>query len=164
MALNRARREGYSRVGAVALMCFIFAGAALMYFKTDLFRSGTRGPVELSGLVSVRGSVSLKHLNFSSREIQAINKAVMVHKNTFTHVGMVVDAVGRVDQINESTVLVFAMELKTGGDLAVKSWSRKVNRKALVDQVVAYMYKAAKEYDEFKKFPDVKRNFKTLYI
>ncbi len=164
MSLNKARRGGYSRVGAVAVVCFMLAGAALIYFKTDLFRSGAPGPVGLSGLVSVRGSVSLEQLAFSSREVQAINKVVMAHKNTFTKVDMVVDAVGSVDSVNDSTVLVFAMELKTNGDLQVKSWSRKVKRGALVDQVVAYMYKAAKEYDEFKKFPDVKRNFKTLYI
>lgn len=164
MALNKARRGGYSRVSAVALVSFLLAGAALIYFKTDLFRNTTPGPVGLSGLVSVRGSVSLEQLDFSKREIQAINKVVAAHRDTFTHVGMVVDAVGKTDTVNETTVLVFAMELKTSGDLEVKSWSRKVKRGALVDQVVAYMYKAAKEYEEFQKFPDVKRNFKTLYI
>lgn len=163
--VSKSARSGKStQVAVLAVLCFMIAGASLVYLKTDLFRDASPAQVGLSGLVSVRGSVSLEHLALSPREIKAINKVVNAHKGTFTKVDMVVDAVGQVDEVKDSTVLVFAMALKTNGDLEIKSWSRKVKRSVLVDQMVSYMYKAAKEYDEFQKFPDVKQNFKTLYI
>jgi cell division protein FtsI/penicillin-binding protein 2 len=86
------------------------------------------------------------------------------YRDTFSKVGLIVDTVERVDEITPSTVLVVAVELQTNGDLVVKSWSRKVTRDKVVSQLVGYMGKAAGEYEEFKKFPDVKQNFKTLYI
>jgi hypothetical protein len=150
-------------VGFFAVFFFLVAVAGLVYFQTDLFRGGSpdRG---LSGLVSVRGAVSLERLSLSEQEIAAINQAVTKYRDTFSKVDLVVDTVGKVDKITPSTVLVFAVELQTNGDLVVKSWSRKVPRGKMVSQLVGYMGKAAREYKEFKRFPDVKQNFKTLYI
>lgn len=150
-------------VGIFAVVFFLIAGFGLVLFKGQIFQKvGTsRG---LSGLVAVRGSVSLDQLNFSVKEISAINKVVNQHRNTFTKVDLVVDAVGPVDRIDESTELELAMILQTNEQLVVKSWSRKITRGKMVAQVVSYMYKAAREYKEFKRFPDVKQNFKTLYI
>jgi cell division protein FtsI/penicillin-binding protein 2 len=150
-------------VGFLALFFFFVAVAGLVYFQTDLFRtaSSERG---LSGLVSVRGSVSLEQLALSEQEIGVINQAVAKYRDTFSKVDLIVDTVGRVDKITPDTILVFAVELQTNGDLVVKSWSRKVPRGKMVSQLVGYMGKAASEYKEFKRFPDVKQNFKTLYI
>jgi hypothetical protein len=150
-------------VGFLALFFFFVAVAGLVYFQTDLFRtaSSERG---LSGLVSVRGSVSLEQLALSEQEIGVINQAVAKYRDTFSKVDLIVDTVGRVDKITPDTILVFAVELQTNGDLVVKSWSRKVPRGKMVSQLVGYMGKAAGEYKEFKRFPDVKQNFKTLYI
>ena len=152
-----------SKVGLLALICFLIAGVGLVYFKTDILRAVAPQPGGMSGLVSVRGSVSLEQLHFTQQEIQAINQVVNANQKTFTKVDMIVDAVGHVNEIKEDTVLVFAVSL-TAGDLEVKSWSRKMQRKILVAQFVDYIRKAATEYEEFKKFPDVKKNFKTLYI
>lgn len=150
-------------VGSLAIFFFFVAVAGLVYFQTDLFRlaSPERG---LSGLVSVRGSVSLEQLALSEQEIGIINQAVARYRDTFSKVDLIVDTVGHVDKITPNTVLVFAVELQTSGDLVVKSWSRKVPRDKMVSQLVGYMGKAAGEYKEFKRFPDVKQNFKTLYI
>jgi len=150
-------------VGFFAVFFFFVAVGGLVYFQTDLFKGGSpkRG---LSGMVSVRGMVSLERLALSDREVQDINRAVEQYRDTFTGVILTVDTVGRVDEITPSTVLVFAVELQTSGDLVVKSWSRKVPRGKMVSQLVGYMGKAAGEYKEFQRFPDVKQNFKTLYI
>lgn len=154
----------YTRVSLLVAASFVLAGFVLVYFKTGLLRSDSAGSEGMSGLVSVRGSVSLDQLDFSRQEIRAINQAVDAYRKTFTKVDMIVDTVGRVGDIQEDTVLVFAVSLKTNGELEVKSWSRKIERKNLVSQFVGYIRRAATEYEEFKKFPDVKRNFKTLYI
>ncbi|WP_319581752.1 hypothetical protein [uncultured Pseudodesulfovibrio sp.] len=151
-----------SPVGFFAIF-FLIAVAGLVYFQTDLFRPGVpeRG---LSGLVSVRGSVSLEQLSLSEQEILTINQAVAKYRDTFSKVDLVIDTVGHEAEITPKTVLVFAVELQTNGDLVVKSWSRKIPRGSMVSQLVGYMGKAAREYKEFKRFPDVKQNFKTLYI
>jgi len=164
MVRQGGRASRYSKVSLLAVFLFLLAGFGLVYFKTDLLHTATAKPEGVSGLISVRGAVSLEQLDFSQREIQAINKAVNSHKKTFTKVDMIVDAVGHVDEIREDTMLVFAVSLKTGGNLEVKSWSRKLERRMLVAQFVDYLRKAATEYEEFQKFPDVKKNFKTLYI
>lgn len=150
-------------VGFIAVFFFFVAVAGVVYFQTELFR-GLHTGRGLSGLVSVRGSVSLEQLALSEGEIDEINRAVARYRGTFSKVGLIVDTVERVDEITPSTVLVVAVELQTNGDLVVKSWSRKVTRDKVVSQLVGYMGKAAGEYEEFKKFPDVKQNFKTLYI
>jgi cell division protein FtsI/penicillin-binding protein 2 len=150
-------------VGLFAVFFFLIAVAGTIYFQTDLFRAGSSDS-GLSGLVSVRGSVSLDQLSLSEQEIVVINQAVAKYRDTFSKVDLVVDTVGKVDKITPTTVLVFAVELETSGDLVVKSWSRKIPRDKMVSQLVGYMGKAAREYKEFKRFPDVKQNFKTLYI
>ena len=164
MVKQGSRASRYSKVSLLATFLFILAGFGLVYFKTDLLHTVTAKPAGVSGLVSVRGAVSLEQLNFSQREIQAINTAVNSYRKTFTKVDMIVDPVGRVDRIQEDTMLVFAVSLKTNSNLEVKSWSRKLERKMLVTQFVDYLRKAATEYEEFQKFPDVKKNFKALYI
>ncbi|BDQ34900.1 hypothetical protein [Pseudodesulfovibrio portus] len=164
MVKQGSRANRYSKVSLLAVILFLLAGFGLVYFKTDLLHVVAEKPEGVSGLVSVRGAVSLEQLHFSQQEIQAINNVVNSHRKTFTKVDMIVDAVGHVDEIKDDTVLVFAVSLKTSGNLEVKSWSRKLERKLLVAQFVDYLRKAATEYEEFQKFPDVKKNFKTLYI
>ncbi|WP_316897726.1 hypothetical protein [Pseudodesulfovibrio indicus] len=145
------------------MILFLVAVSGVVYFQTDLLRLVEKEP-GLSGLVSVRGGVSLEQLKLTAGEIGIINSAVDRYRGTFTKVQLVVDSVGRIDHIEPGTVLVMAVELQTSGDLLIKSWSRKLPRSKLVGQLTAYMAKAADEYNEFKRFPDVKQNFKTLYI
>lgn len=163
MKSKRARAGKRTPVGVFAVCFFLVAVTGLICFQTDLLRlsASERG---LSGLVSVRGSVSLEQLGLSDQEIGVINQAVDKYRDSFSKVDLVVDTVGHADKITPKTILVFAVELQTNGDLVVKSWSRKVPRDKMVGQLVAYMGKAAGEYKEFKRFPDVKQNFKTLYI
>lgn len=150
-------------VGFFALFFFIVAAAGLIYFQPGLFRGHATGR-GLSGLVSVRGAVTLKQLALTDQEIADINRTMQKYGDTFTRMALTVDTVGHVDAITAKTVLVFAVELQTSGDLVVKSWSRKVPRDRVVPRLTAYVGKAASEYEKFKRFPDVKQNFKTLYI
>lgn len=99
-----------------------------------------------------------------SKEVAAINRAVAAHRGTFTKVNLHLDAKGGADNITDKTEMTWSMALETSGDCEVKSWSRKVKRGELVGQMVSYMHKAAREYEEFTKFPDVNQNFQTLYI
>jgi len=149
---------------SVALLCFVASVLGLVCFKTNLFQSSGGNTLVLSGMVSVRGSVSLETLNLSKQEIRSINSAVEGYRRSFSSIDLVIDTQEKVAKLDDDTVLVFAMTLKTNGDLEIKSWSRKVERGKLVTQMVSYMNKAAKEYEEFRKFPDVQQNFKTLYI
>ncbi|MCJ2164436.1 MULTISPECIES: hypothetical protein [unclassified Pseudodesulfovibrio] len=162
MVSKRARTGKQFPVGVYVVALFLVAGVGLFFFKTQLFQRQAAGG--LSGLVSVRGSVSLEQLRLTTQEVGIINKVVSEHRNTFTRVDLTVNAVGSVDEINESTVLEFAVSLQTNEDLVVKSWNRKIQRGKMIAQLVAYMQKAAGEYEEFKRYPDVKQNFKTLYI
>ncbi|WP_207264669.1 hypothetical protein [Desulfovibrio sp. Huiquan2017] len=146
-----------------ALLFFFAATAGLVYFQTDLFRGHASG-YGLSGLVSVRGSVPLEQLALTDQEIGIINRTVQKYHDTFIRMDLVVDTLDDVDKITPKTILVFAVELQTKGDLVVKSWNRKVPRGKMIPQIAAYVDKAAREYGEFKRFPDVKQNFKTLYI
>lgn len=161
---NRAGAGKSSKASLLVVACILLVGVGLIYFKTDLLKTSATRPSGISGLVSVRGSVSLEQLDLSRQEIRAINNAVTAHKATFTQVDMIVDSVGNGDRIEEDTVLVFAVSMKTKGDLEVKSWSRKIERRKMVAQFVDYIRKAAMEYERFQEFPDVKKNFKTLYI
>jgi hypothetical protein len=108
--------------------------------------------------------VKLEDLALSRNEVVKINRAVEEHRDTFTQIGLFLDAKSLSGSIDDKTVLVWAMVLETNGDCEVRSWSRKVARADLVPQMVLYMTKAAREYEQFKKFPDVKQDFKCLYI
>lgn len=163
MDLKRTRPGGRTGVGMFVVALFLVAVGGMVYFKTDLLRMTAKEP-GLSGLVSVRGSVSLERLGLTPDEIATINDTVTRYRETFTGVELVVDSVGRIDKVEPDTVLVMSVELRTSGDLVVKSWSRKLPRGKLVAQLTSYLEKAADEYNEFKRFPDVQQKFKTLYI
>lgn len=163
MVSKRARSGGRIGVGLFIMVLFLAAFTGVAYFKTDLLRLMDKEP-GLSGLVSVRGSVSLEQLKLTASEISVINNAVTRYRDTFSGVELVLNGVDRSEAIEPNTVLVMAVELKTTGDLVIKSWERKLPRGKLVAQLTSYMQKAAEEYNEFKRFPDVKQNFKTLYI
>lgn len=138
--------------------------AGLLAFKIGVFDKGLSSSEGLSGLVSVKGTVSLDDLNLSKGEVKKINRAVGSHKQTFTQVDLFLDVKDGSRDMDKDTVLVWAMVLETNGECEVRSWSRKISRDDLVTQMVLYMNKAAREYEDFKKFPDVKQNFKCLYI
>lgn len=148
---------------SIILLAFIVLGSFAL-IRTELFQNTGNDRGGLSGLVSVRGTVSLEQLKLSKKEIAAINAAVNEHRDTFNGVGLYLDTKGDPDHITPSSEMTWALDLDTSSDIKVKSWSRKVNRGSLVSQMVAYMHKAAREYKEFQRYPDVKQNFKTLYI
>jgi len=145
------------------ILILFSAMGGLIAFKTGAFEKGLSSE-GLSGVVSVKGTVKFEDLNLSTGEVQKINRAVSTHKKTFAQVDLFLDAKGDPEKMNGKTVLVWAMVLETNGDCEVRSWSRKISRGDLVPQMVLYMNKAAREYEEFKRFPDVKQNFKCLYI
>lgn len=118
----------------------------------------------LSGMVAVKGSVSAQQLGLSEAEVKRINRAVGSHKKMFSQVSVFLDAREDKDPSDSKTILVMAMVLETDGNCEVRSWSRKVSRDKLISQMEVYMKKAAREYEEFQKFPDVQQNFKCLYI
>ncbi|BCS88470.1 hypothetical protein [Pseudodesulfovibrio sediminis] len=161
MSVKKARNTKAVTISIITAFVLVLSAAVL--FKTDFFKSGSssRG---LSGLVLVRGTVSLEQLKLSQKEIASINRAVAAHRGTFTKVNLHLDAKGGADNITDKTEMTWSMALETPGDCEVKSWSRKVKRSDLVGQMVSYMHKAAREYEEFTRFPDVNQNFQTLYI
>ncbi|NDV18569.1 hypothetical protein GO013_03935 [Pseudodesulfovibrio sp. JC047] len=120
--------------------------------------------IGLSGLVSVKGTVSLSDLELSTAEVSSINTVVDRHRDTFTRVILTIDVQDGVDRIERSTVLAWSMALVTNGNCEVRSWNRTVKRDTLVKQMVSYVNKAAREYTNFKRYPDIEQNFKTLYI
>jgi len=148
---------------SVILALFLVMGA-LVVFKTVVSEEGLFGDEGLSGVVSVKGTVKVEALNLSKGEVSKLNRAVASHKDTFTKVDLFLDVKDGSRAVNSNTILVWAMVLQANGDCEVRSWSRKTARGDLVPQMVLYMNKAAKEYEEFKRFPDVQQNFKCLYI
>lgn len=146
------------------VVVFFLCMAGLVVFQSGVLLGSDGASDGLSGLVQVKGTVSVEALDLTSSEVRKINRTVDSHKDVFTQVGLFLDAKGGGRVVTDSTVLVMAMVLETNGDCEVRSWSRKVSRADLVPQLVLYMAKAAKEYETFKKYPDVKQNFKCLYI
>ncbi|WP_242012313.1 hypothetical protein [Pseudodesulfovibrio cashew] len=114
-------------------------------------------------MVAVKGTVRVEDLGLTGEEVGRLNRAVESHKTMFTKVALFLDYSGD-SRMTDKTVLVMAMILETGGDCEVRSWGRKVSRAELVSQVALYMDKAAIEYERFLKYPDVKKNFRSLYI
>lgn len=163
MVLKKARTGRQIPVGVFVVVLFLTAVSGVVLFKSQILNQHA-SRTGLSGLVSVRGSVSLEQLDFSDKEIGIINRSVNEHSRTFTKVDLIVETEVPLDGMEESTVLVMAMELHTNDATVVKSWSRKIERGKMVAQMASYINKAAVEYKEFKRFPDVKKNFKTLYI
>lgn len=149
-------------VGSITVFFVLLIGVVI--FKVGLLsRMQTTGN-GLSGLVSVRGSVSLEELRLTKTEVATINKAVDLHRDTFTQIILTLDVKGGTEKIKKNTEMAWSLALETNGNCEVRSWNRKVKRDRLVKQMVSYMEKAAREYKDFKKFPDVEQNFKTLYI
>ncbi|WP_319471527.1 hypothetical protein [uncultured Pseudodesulfovibrio sp.] len=147
-------------VVAILLCCMI----GVIAFKVGVLQSASSDSDGLSGIVSVKGTVKEEALKLTRAEVGKLNRVVDEHKGTFTKVDLFLDAKGDARNIKPKTVLIWAMVLETNGECEVRSWSRKIPRAELVQQMVQYMNKAAKEYEQFKKFPDVKQNFKCLYI
>jgi len=161
----KKKNSGSSKFLKASLFAVLFFSlAGVLIVKTGVLQSGVSTSDGLSGLVSVKGTVSISDLGLSANEVTRINRAVGGHKDMFTQVNLFLDAKNGKSADQAKTVLVMAMVLETSGDCEVRSWSRKISRDDLVPQLIVYMNKAAKEYEQFKKFPDVKQNFKCLYI
>lgn len=142
---------------------FIILGGVIAV-QVGVVDTGSDPSDGLSGMVTVKGSVAARDLGLSKADVKRINRAVGSHKTMFTRVNVFLDAREDMDPSEPTTVLVMAMVLETDGNCEVRSWSRKVTRDKLISQMEVYMKKAAREYEEFKKFPDVQQNFKCLYI
>lgn len=136
--------------------------AALFYGVGGVGFSQNSG-AGLSGLVSVKGSVNAEALKLSDGEVTRINRVVNDLSSFFSQVDIYLDAKGS-KEIDSNTVLVMALVLETNGDCEIRSWSRKVAREDFVPQLERYMQRAAAEYKQFKRYPDVKQDFKCLYI
>lgn len=162
MSKKKSGSNRFLKASLFAVLFFTLAG--VLIFKAGVLHSGAVSSDGLSGLVSVKGTVKLGDLGLSGNEVKRINRAVGGHKDVFTQVDLFLDAKDGKDASQAKTVLVMAMVLETNGDCEVRSWSRKISRSDLVPQLIKYMKRAAKEYEQFKKFPDVKQNFKCLYI
>lgn len=162
--MAKKKSDGNTFLKTSVILVVFLALAGLLAFKTGLIQRDGASVEGLSGIVSVRGTVKLADLNLSKSEVKKINRAVDQHKGTFDQIDLFLDAKDGSNDMNNKTVLVWAMVLETNGDCEVRSWSRKISRENLVPQMVIYMNKAAKEYEEFKRFKDVKQNFKCLYI
>ncbi len=160
----KSKKSSQSRIGVKAsvVILLLLAMASVVAYGSGVMDSSLGSSSGLSGLVSVKGAVSVETLRLSQSEVSRINRAVHEHRDMFTQVDLYLDS--KETEIDGKTVLVMAMVLDTNGDCEVRSWSRKVVRHDLVSQLVRYMGKAASEYKQFKKYPDVKQNFKCLYI
>jgi len=160
--LTKAKINFYLK--ATAVMTFFACLGAILVFKFGVLDAGNVGSSGLVGMVSVKGSVPADALGLSSDEVKKINRTVESHRNLFSKVDLFLDSKDGEKPSDGKSILVMAMVLETDGDCEVRSWSRKVARKDLVPQMVIYMEKAAREYEHFRKYPDVKQNFKCLYI
>jgi len=149
------------RVGLIILAFLLMAGVIVA--RIGIF-SGGADDEGLSGIVAIKGTVKPEELRLTGGEVRKLNRAVEEHRETFSKVDLFLDVKDKSLSIKSDTVLVWAMILKANGDCEVRSWSRKVPRAELVSQMIIYMDRAAKEYREFKKHPDVKQSFKCLYI
>jgi len=149
------------RVGLILLAFLLMAG--LIIARIGVFHIGADDE-GLSGIVSIKGTVKADELRLTGGEVRKLNRAVEEHRDTFSKVDLFLDVKDKSPAVEPDTVLVWAMILKANGDCEVRSWSRKVLRSELVPQMIIYMERAAKEYREFKKHPDVKQSFKCLYI
>jgi len=150
------------RTGAVIAAFVVMIG--LIVTQTGILGGDGGSGEGLSAAVAVKGTVRMHDLHLSESEVGRINRAVDEHKDTFTQVDLFLDVKDDARSIAPDTVMVWAMVLKANGDCEVRSWSRKVARSDLVPQMILYMNKAAKEYGEFQKHPDVRQSFKCLYI
>nr|WP_321512872.1 hypothetical protein [uncultured Pseudodesulfovibrio sp.] len=148
-------------VGAITVLIVLLG---IVVFKVGLLTVTQIPGGGLSGLVCVRGAVSLEELRLTKAEISTINRSVDKHRGTFTQVILTLDVKDGSERVKSSTEMAWSLILETDGDCEVRSWTRKVKRDGLVKQMVSYMEKAAREYSDFKKFPDVEQNFKALYI
>lgn len=162
MKTKKGSQSNYG-VKASIFVLLLLAMAGLIAYGSGVIESGSKSGDGLSGLVSVKGTVNLEALKLSKSEVAMINRAVDKHQDMFNQVDLYIDSKGGSD-IDDKTVLVMALVLDANGECEVRSWSRKVVRHDLVSQLVRYMGKAANEYEQFKKYPDVKQNFKCLYI
>ncbi|WP_419785565.1 hypothetical protein [Pseudodesulfovibrio sp.] len=126
--------------------------------------SGSGSETALSDVVAVKGTVKVDDLRLTGGEVRKLNRAVEEHRGMFPEVDLFLDVKDKSHNMEPDTVLVWAMILKANGECEVRSWSRKVSRTDLVPQMILYMDRAAKEYQEFMKHPDVKQSFKCLYI
>lgn len=144
-------------------MTIFLALSGAIVFYSGVIQGGVSSE-GLSGLVSVKGPVKLQDLDLSKGEVKRINRTVANHSQTFTRFNLYLETANEPGEINANTQLVMAVVLETDGDCEVRSWSKKMYRSDLVPQVLSYIKKAATEYENFKKFPDVKQKFKCLYI
>ncbi|CCH48777.1 hypothetical protein [Pseudodesulfovibrio piezophilus] len=154
-------RTGYKVIAIVALFLCM---AGLVAFKAGLWGARSAMSDTLTGVVAVKGTIKVSELGLTENEVKKINRTVKSHRNTFTQVAVFLDRKSGSGQLDGKSVLVMAMVLETDGNCEVRSWSRKVPRSDLVPQMVLYMDKAAKEFEQFKKYPDVQQSFKCLYI
>lgn len=162
--MKTKKKKKFATPALGAAFVILLAVASVALFAPGLFMGEQTPSDGLSGTVSVKGTVKLAALDLSQSEVATLNQAVREHKDTFSQVDLFLDSKGGPGQMEDSTVLVWAMVLETNGECEIRSWSRKVARADLIPQVVLYMKKAAREYAEFRKFPDVTQNFKCLYI
>ena len=68
------------------ISAFFIALAVVIVFKSGIVSVGKPAHNGLSGLVSVRGAVSLEELRLTQAEIAKINQAVATHKETFSRI------------------------------------------------------------------------------
>ena len=146
----------------VLMVFFLALGGAIVFYTGVL--QGASSSEGLSGLVSVKGTVKVADLGLSKGEVKKINRMINKHEDTFSRFNFYLDTTGEPGRINANTELIVAVVLETDGQCEVRSWSKKIYRNNLVPQMVTYIKKAAAEYEKFKQFPDVKQNFKCLYI
>lgn len=158
---TKKNSQSHTGVKFTVVMLLAMAMVSVVVYGTGVMAPSASSD-GLSGLVSVKGTVNVDALNLSTSEISRINRVVDEHSDMFTKIDVYLDA--KTKEIDGNTVLVMALVLDTNGDCEVRSWSRKISRQDLVSQLVRYMGKAAGEYEQFKKYPDVKQNFKCLYI
>ncbi|MEF2230396.1 MAG: hypothetical protein V3571_05670 [Pseudodesulfovibrio sp.] len=150
------------RTGAIFVVFLVMIG--LIVTRTGIFWGDRTDGEGLSDIVAVKGTVKVDDLHLSEVEVSRLNRAVEGHKGTFAQVDLFLDVKAGAKDIAPETVLIWAMVLKADGECEVRSWSRKVARSDLVPQMILYMNKAAREYGEFQKHPDVRQSFKCLYI
>ncbi len=168
-----ARESTSSNTGrnvAILLLLLIAAGT-IVAFQTDFVRwaFAKKAPSyskELLAMISVNGSVKVKDLNLTGKEIKAVNFAAMKVSKVFPSVNVSLDMLDRFApiKVENDTELKLGMVFKTEENCEVAFWTRTIPRKRLIPHMVRSMEEAMSEFENIRKLSRGEKTFKRLYL
>jgi len=151
-------------------LLLLAAGGALVFFRTDVigvFQASS--PTYADALlpsVTVSGVYSVEDLHLSPAEIQKLNVSSLIHRDTFTGIGLTLNPTSKRAEgpIGKTTPLNLGLVFKTDEDSEVCCWERTIKRRDLVSHVVRSLERAKELYTHYRKEIGDRRSIKRLYL